>query len=236
MRKNLTALLFFWVASVGLCDTAKNKVVINGFDVVASNKAQESMVVYGNGKTKKVFKKIKAFNKLSAEGAYQLEYEASNEYSVEIEAEENIIPVITMHVNGGMLAISSSRPIVIKEPIIVRLKAPWLDEVSLSGVDSAKFRRLNTKRLTINMGGTSDFYADGEVQSIHLEIQGLGNANLQKLKTDSASVKIIGSGDAALSVSKELNVSISGVGDVTYFGSPVITKEIVGLGNIRQGN
>lgn len=235
MRKNLTALLFCGFASFALCKTAASKVIINGFYVLASNKAQD-MVVYGNGETKKVIKEIEAFNKLRAEGAYQLEYETGNEYSVEIEAEENIIPVITMHVDSGMLTISSSRPIVIKEPIIVRLKAPVLDEVSLSGVDSANFHRVNTIELTVNIDGANNFYADGEIQSLHLEIQGSGSANLQKLKTNSAIVKIIGSGDTALSVSKELNVSINGVGDVTYFGSPVITKEVVGLGNIRQGN
>jgi hypothetical protein len=55
------------------------------------------------------------------------------------------------------------------------------------------------------------------------------------LQTKSAEISTTGAASAYISVSETLRVSITGAGDVTYYGNPkTIEKHVTGAGSIRH--
>jgi hypothetical protein len=65
------------------------------------------------------------------------------------------------------------------------------------------------------------------------ELEGVGGIDAEDLTTPLATVDISGVGDCYVTATDELNVIISGEGDVYYAGNPpVINSNITGNGNL----
>ncbi|NCO45874.1 MAG: hypothetical protein GW890_05430, partial [Vibrio sp.] len=56
----------------------------------------------------------------------------------------------------------------------------------------------------------------------------------KNLVSQTASIKISGSGEGILNASEELNIEINGSGNVQYLGSPSINQKISGSGSVSQ--
>jgi hypothetical protein len=67
-----------------------------------------------------------------------------------------------------------------------------------------------------------------------VSIAGSGNIDLRRLQGRSAKVDIAGSGEAAIAVSDQLDVSIVGSGDVNYYGDPKVSKSVMGSGSANR--
>jgi hypothetical protein len=57
---------------------------------------------------------------------------------------------------------------------------------------------------------------------------------LGRVKADSASVKVGGSGEATVWATSTLSMTIAGSGDVNYYGDPTLSKSVVGSGGARR--
>jgi hypothetical protein len=55
-----------------------------------------------------------------------------------------------------------------------------------------------------------------------------------KLTTQDASVRISGSAHVKLDARKTLTASISGAGDVEYYGDPKVERRVSGIGRIER--
>jgi hypothetical protein len=62
----------------------------------------------------------------------------------------------------------------------------------------------------------------------------LGSYNAPDLESQEATVRIGGAGGATVWVRDTLDVTISGAGNVDYFGSPAVTQDITGAGSITS--
>lgn len=73
----------------------------------------------------------------------------------------------------------------------------------------------------------------GNTRHFEGNISGSGDLECRELKTETAEVKIGGSGDCEINASKSLNASIAGSGDIHYLGNPVIQSSTLGSGKVR---
>jgi len=69
-----------------------------------------------------------------------------------------------------------------------------------------------------------------KTESLALHISGSGNHQAPDLESNEATVGISGSGHAALWVKERLEASITGRGELEYFGSPKVSKHTSGSG------
>jgi hypothetical protein len=113
------------------------------------------------------------------------------------------------------------------------IEAPQFKFV-LSGSGTFVIEKLTTETLhaTISGSGTLDF--SGTVRRQDLHISGSAKVEAWALDSQSASVRVSGSGDLMLKVSNDLDVSISGSGSVRYMGSPRVNQSISGSGSVKQ--
>jgi len=89
-------------------------------------------------------------------------------------------------------------------------------------------------QLDLNVAGSGTTTLRGRTRTFTVNVAGSGDLEGADLETDTAEVRIAGSGDVALHVTEELGASIFGSGDVQYRGNPTVSKNLVGSGGVRS--
>ncbi|MHB8840217.1 MAG: head GIN domain-containing protein [Candidatus Aquicultor sp.] len=215
-------------------------------------------VVVGSGNVKTETRDVRNFNKISLAGMGNLIIKQGDEESLKIEAEDNILPIITTGVNNGQLDIgfrSSGFPVDLmpSKPINFFLTVRDLNGIDLSGAANIKEATIKTDTMDLSTSGSSDvamnieaneltsrssgstkFNMSGTVDRQEVDISGSGIYSAADLASKECRVSINGSGSCTVKVSTRLNVSISGSGDVSYIGNPSVSQSISGSGTVRK--
>jgi hypothetical protein len=197
-------------------------------------------------------------------GAIRVEYPArvlirqGTKESLEIEAEDNLLPNLKTEVRNGRLEIFYRREngkhvnptktpritIVVKdlsdvgfssagELIIEKLKTDNLD-VSLSGAGNLNLDDIEVKGLQVSLSGAGSMSASGTADDLDLSISGFGDFKGADLHDKNAQVSISGAGSATVWVDEDLNAEISGAGSVSYYGSASVSRRISGVGGVNH--
>ena len=93
---------------------------------------------------------------------------------------------------------------------------------------------VETKQLGSIIAGSGEIRLRGSAKALQHTISGSGDLNAFNLETESAEIKITGSGNCELSASNRLHVIISGSGTVFYRGDPrTVSQEVTGSGKVK---
>lgn len=179
--------------------------------------------------------------------------------SVTIKGSDNIVPIIQTSDRNGVLVIQSDENInitgvnennVLTFTIVIR----DLSSLTISGAADVEMDSLSTSKLEITMSGAGQFVLDdlnadslnvtlsglgnveasGDVKQAWIEIPGAGSVNAPDLKIQTADVSISGFGSATIWVTDRLTGTISGGGNVSYYGDPQTNVETTGLGQFKS--
>src|SRR6058998_1729791 len=77
--------------------------------------------VSGSGAKKVEKRSVPAFTTVNISGAYEVEITAQNEQSVEIEGDDNLLPLIKTEVKDGVLEISNEKGFSTRNKLHVRI-------------------------------------------------------------------------------------------------------------------
>ncbi len=113
-----------------------------------------------------------------------------------------------------------------------------VDEISLhvSGFSDMRFKHLACESLAVHISGRGEFEAAGIAHNQQLHISGSGDYKAPNLDSNTAKVVISGQGDATLRVQENLDITVSGVGRVNYYGRPKLRQVISGIGKSKRLN
>ena len=178
--------------------------------------------------------------------------------ALEIEAEDNVMPLLRTEVRNGALNLwfrrqLRRRKIVPTKEIVFHITAPDIQAVEISGAGKLKCKALKTKALKIDLSGAAvvdmgldtgalDLDAAGASKIIlrgradrqTVDMSGSGAYLARDLEGQTATLTISGAGRAEVNVTRALDVALSGAGAVLYRGDPHITPEISGAGKIAR--
>jgi len=94
---------------------------------------------------------------------------------------------------------------------------------------------IDVKDLKMSIAGSGNIDVKGKTNDSTVKISGSGDVNGKELKTSTSTVSISGSGTSTVDVGDELNVTITGSGNVYYLSAPEkIHSKIVGSGKIEK--
>jgi len=119
---------------------------------------------------------------------------------------------------------------------VADLKADELKAL-VNGSGGLYLRHLEAARAEVVTSGSGDLRVAqaGRVLDLEVSVIGSGDATLEEVTVDVAELNVVGSGSVTLgTVSKALNVSILGSGDVRYAGEPEVDETILGSGELRR--
>jgi Putative auto-transporter adhesin, head GIN domain len=190
----------------------------------------------GSGRVVSESRNVSGFTGVDLEGIGELIIEQTGVESLTIQAEDNILPLLTSEVSNGILRLGTrnNANIVAHEPIIYRLSVKSLDSITASGAGDVTASRLQTATLTVSISGSGNVTASGMADAQDVVISGAGTYTAEDLASQKAKITIPGSGDAVVRVSDTLDVTISGAGSITYIGNPTVNQQISGAGTVMK--
>ncbi len=121
-----------------------------------------------------------------------------------------------------------------KGKVAVGITLPEIAEVSVRGSADVTLIDLSQTELEIDIQGSGDVYAQGEVDHLRADVQGSGAVKAKRLNARQATLKVAGSGDIKALVREKVKARVAGSGDVKIFGNPPVRDtHVAGSGDIR---
>jgi hypothetical protein len=212
----------------------------------------------GSGTIVSVTREVEGFDSISVGGSGSVQITQGDTESLEVQADDNLLPYLRTEVSGGELKIWWDRGNLrfTKGPVYT-IAVKNLENLHLSGSLHAEMDRLNTERfegrisgsgkiklghleardVQMRVSGSGDLaIAEGKAESLDLGISGSGNAQMPGFKADEVDVSISGSGNAEIHAVNKLEAHVSGSGNVSYLGAPQVDSSVSGSGRVRSAN
>lgn len=216
--------------------------------------------ISGNKEVVKQTRTVGNYDRISVTGMMEVQLIAGREGKIDLEAESNLMEYIETEVSGGHLKISVKKGVNLQPSrnYSIKLVVPFenLEALTLTGsghirnsdiIKARDFKvnvtgsgnmnlNLMTETLSGSITGSGDVKLRGNSREFKCSVTGSGNFLAYGLKADKVDANITGSGDIQITVENELNVKISGSGDVTYKGNPEKQNfKTSGSGSISKG-
>ena len=188
----------------------------------------------GSGNRKSEVRQVAQFRTLQIRGAADVRGHVGQKQNLTVEIDDNLLDIITTEVDEDTLSISSSESYSSRKGLKVEINVEQLDRVIVQGSGDINLDGLHGDSFEVEVNGSSDVIATGDVKNLKITIRGSGDVDLTKVKALSVEVSIAGSGDVQVHASESLNVTIRGSGDVRYSGNPTLRKRILGSGDVRH--
>ena len=213
----------------------------------------------GSGNLVTETRQVSGFEAIRLDGAGRLHITQGTTESLEIEAEDNLINLLTSEVEDNTLVLGYDesgwrRTIIPTRTINYTLTVTDLSSLVLNGAGDIRIQSLQTDTLLIEINGAGNtVIEDLEAENLRVILAGTGSINISgiasdqvinidgagnyqgaDLQTQSTSININGLGNGTIWATDTLQVSIAGGGNVSYYGSPQVTQEITGLGQVRN--
>ncbi|RPD41631.1 head GIN domain-containing protein [Chitinophaga barathri] len=215
--------------------------------------------VSGNGTLKKEQRTASgAFSEISTAGKFKIFLKQGNSHSIELEADENILPYIETEVKGDELELKFKKGYNINpsKPITVWLTLAKFEEINASGqvelVSDGAFKgskleanfsgrvdaKLNLQydKLEVAMSGSGKMKLDGRADDTEISVSGSGEIDAPEMQSQNMEIHISGSGNANVNVSQKLEIAISGSGSVNYKGAASVEQAVSGKGKVTHQN
>ncbi len=213
--------------------------------------------IKGNGNIITQDRTVTNAQRIKLSGSYDVEITQGPVTSLKVEADDNILPYILTNQEDGMLVIRSKDHINLstEHNIKVFITTNKLEQLHLSGsgniIGMTKFTggdkltlriggsgdmklEINTPHIDANISGSGSMTLKGETQDQKIQISGVGDYNADELKSESAVVKIAGSGNVKVFADANLDINIAGVGSVFYKGNATVKQHVAGSGEVKK--
>ena len=189
----------------------------------------------GNGDVRTETRDIKGFKGVDVSGVFEVEIVAQKEFSVQLEADENLLPLIKTEVDGGILEISTTKRIKSSSGLKVRISAPDIEKLEISGVAKVSLANLKNAGLELETSGASKVNLAGETDKLVVEVSGASSIDAENLKSRAASVDASGASKVTVFATESIRSDASGASRVTYTGGATdVVKKTSGASSVSQ--
>lgn len=191
--------------------------------------------ITGSGVSATEVRELREFSGVDVGGIFQVEITAGKEFSVAVEADDNLLPHIKTEVDGGVLKISTDGRLKSSSPMRIRISAPDIDSIEASGACKVAAADLKSVELRIDTSGASKVKLAGETEKLNIDVSGASNIDAGELKARDADVDASGASSVDVFVSGKLDSEASGASRISYAGNPSsVEKDASGGARITQ--
>ncbi|MEO6587954.1 MAG: head GIN domain-containing protein, partial [Pyrinomonadaceae bacterium] len=185
----------------------------------------------GNIVTEK--REVSEFRAVDVGGAFVVEITAQKDYSLEVEADDNILPLIKTEFDGETLKIKTDVKISSSNPVKIRISAPDVENLQISGASKVSIVNLDNELLNVDLSGASKINCEGQTKNLMIDMSGASSLDGENLKAENVSIEASGASKATVFAKNELKADLSGASKVIYFANPTnIEKKTSGASSI----
>lgn len=200
------------------------------------------------------------FTHLELHDRIELNYHYSPDYWLEVTAGENLIDGVQTKVEGNLLKIENQNRCnwvrSFKHKVQIDLYAPNFSEFTYYGSGTVRFYdtlktdffnlemwqasgnlHLKLKGKTVELKshtGPGDIAASGQCENLVAYLNGIGRIEAPNLVSQKGLVINRNTGYILVNCEREMQVEISGAGDIAYLGNPLIDYTNSGSGRLVQ--
>lgn len=190
--------------------------------------------VKGSGNVVTENREISGFHSIEVGGVFNVEIVAQQDYSVSIEADDNLMPLIKTEVNNGVLEISNDKSMKSSQKINIKISAPDLERLETSGASKVSLVNLKNSEFLLETSGASKVTVAGETNKFVVDVSGASKIDAEGLKSTDANVQASGASKVMVNVSGSLAADCSGASSVIYSGTPSnIDKKTSGVSKVE---
>lgn len=173
-------------------------------------------------------------------------------FSVSVEAEENVLPLIATRSENGVLIVEDEKPfksssaavlITVRElssleatanvaVLVERLRLPSLS-LSMGGMSAVVLRDVSVAGLHASLGDSSVLKASGTADEASFQLGGKSAVQASRLEAKSVLVTGGGSSQAIVWASEALRVALGGSAGVSYYGNVRPTESASGAATVN---
>jgi hypothetical protein len=191
--------------------------------------------VCGSGNIATEKRVLSGFKGVDVGGAFQVEIVAGKEYSVEVEADDNLLPLIRTEVDGDVLKIETEKSISRNSSLRVRISAPDIDSLESSGVSSITLSGVKNTGLKVDSSGASKINVEGTTGTLTVDVSGASTVDAANLQAENSNVDASGACKVTVNASNEVQGHASGASKIRYAGTPKnVIKNTSGAGRVEQ--
>ena len=216
--------------------------------VSLSSCLRDVFCIEGKGNIITVELEVEDFNSINAIGVFDIFVSQGATQKVEVKGQENIIDYLETNVSGDIWDIKLDDDHCYTDyDLTLYIQVPDIEEITVTGVANVYIEDftnqqslelnitgsgdveindfLGCETMEVKISGSGDIDCKGEfdnLSQLDIEISGSGDFDGFNAITDYCDIRISGSGNCEVFVVKELDVNISGTGNIYYKGNPVI--------------
>jgi len=211
--------------------------------------------IKGSGPIKTETRSARDFHAVELDLSGDVELRVAEQFSVEVQAQENLLHLLKTEVDGGRLKIYFSENVSRSEDIKIRISGPSFDGLSVAGSGKITVQtpiqseRMNASiagsgdliiqqatfgALDCNISGSGSMELGGTANATQVTISGSGDVQAKQLSSNEMRARIAGSGSVTAHVVQVLKADIAGSGDIFYSGDPSVESNIAGSGTVKK--
>lgn len=190
--------------------------------------------VRGSGVRKTEKRELPAFTSIETTGAFEVEVTCQKPAGFEIEADDNLLPLIQTEVKNGVLVVSTMQSYSSTGGIVLRITVPDLASVKSTGAGKFRIADVKNDNFAVESTGAATVTASGQSKVLKISSTGAGKIDAHNLRADKADVTVTGAASVDVNVNDTLDVNVSGAGRVTYSGNPTVNKHVSGAGQVTK--
>ena len=209
-------------------------VIVAGFVMTGCDTDLLGDGIRGSGNVVTEAREVAGFNEVVLLGSGDVVVRVTGTESLTIEAEDNIMPLLTSEVRDGRLELGSESSFSATEEITYTITAIAFDGVTVNGSADVRASGIESASFDVTVNGSGDIEPSGKTGDLTVRINGSGDFRGEDLTASTGEIDISGSGSVVVNASDQLDVSIRGSGDVVYIGDPVLRQDISGSGDVSK--
>ena len=190
--------------------------------------------VKGSGKRQTETRQVGQFTAIETDGAFDIEVVCGKTVSVEVEADDNVLPLVSTLVSGNKLELKPVGGYSTAEAPKIKITVPNIDAFSTNGAGKVQISGVSNDKLQIYANGAPQITVAGNTKMIGIDTNGAAKIDTHNLRAPHAVVDSKGVSRVDLGVADQLDVTVSGPSHVTYKGDPVVNKTIHGPGKVEK--
>jgi hypothetical protein len=180
--------------------------------------------VSGSGNSATERRDVSGFNEVEVSGVFQVEIVAGKDFSVEVQADDNILPLVQTKVNGDTLQIELEQSVKPKSEMILRISAPNIERVQSSGAANINASGIKNEEFSVDTSGASKINLSGETAKLDIHVSGASKIDAEQLSASAVNIDSSGASKIAVNATNEIRTEASGASKITYTGDPKIVE------------
>lgn len=189
--------------------------------------------IKGSGNPVSENRNLSGFKSVEVGGIFKVEIAAQKDFGVEVSADDNLLQHIRTEVDGDVLKISSEGRLNPSSPMIIKVSAPNIEHLDVSGVANVTVSDVQNSSFGLHTSGASKINLTGETDKLTIEVSGASKIDAENLRSRAANVDSSGASKITVYATESVRAEASGASKILYAGGATdVVKNTSGASSV----